>query len=208
MVHRAPDSPALRRRNAIRIVVATLCIGAVAAITIGIVYVYRPHPTGTPVSEAVYDRATDRAARGDARLEPGTPAPSPSLAAAPSTPAAPAAKPSPRATKTTTAPGCGSYSGNRRTACNLLGSFGFSTGQMSALDQLWDHESGWNHRAENPSSGAYGIPQALPGSKMGSVAADWRTNPVTQITWGLGYIKDRYGTPAAAWSFWQANNWY
>jgi hypothetical protein len=79
---------------------------------------------------------------------------------------------------------------------------------MPALDQLWAHESGWNQFAENPSSGAYGIPQALPGSKMVSAGADWRTNPATQITWGLGYIRDRYGSPSAAWSFWQANNWY
>jgi hypothetical protein len=103
---------------------------------------------------------------------------------------------------------CRRYSGNQRTACALLPKFGFPIGEMSALVPLWNHESGWNHRAENPSSGAYGIPQALPGSKMGSVASDWRTNPATQIRWGLGYIKGRYGSPSGAWSFWQANGWY
>jgi hypothetical protein len=79
---------------------------------------------------------------------------------------------------------------------------------MSPLVQMWDRESGWNPSADNPSSGAYGIPQALPASKMASAGADWQTNPTTQIKWGLGYIKATYGTPSAAWVFWQAHNWY
>jgi hypothetical protein len=63
-------------------------------------------------------------------------------------------------------------------------------------------------QGHNESSGAYGIPQALPGSKMGTVASDWRTNPATQIKWGLGYIKSRYGSPTNAWNFWLSHNWY
>jgi hypothetical protein len=85
---------------------------------------------------------------------------------------------------------------------------GWGSGQFSCLVSLWNRESRWNYRAYNPSSGAYGIPQALPGSKMGSVAADWRTNPVTQIRWGLNYIADRYGTPCGAWGHSQATGWY
>jgi hypothetical protein len=85
---------------------------------------------------------------------------------------------------------------------------GWGSGQFSCLVSLWNKESRWNYRAQNPSSGAYGIPQALPGSKMGSIAADWRTNPVTQIRWGLNYIADRYGTPCGAWSHSQATGWY
>jgi hypothetical protein len=85
---------------------------------------------------------------------------------------------------------------------------GWGSEQYACLDRLWTKESNWNPHAENPSSGAYGIPQALPGSKMGTVAADWRTNPATQITWGLDYIEGRYGTPCAAWSHSQAVNWY
>jgi hypothetical protein len=85
---------------------------------------------------------------------------------------------------------------------------GWSSDQFSCLDKLWTKESGWNYRASNSSSGAYGIPQALPGSKMGTVADDWRTNAVTQITWGLNYIADRYGTPCGAWSHSVAHNWY
>ena len=85
---------------------------------------------------------------------------------------------------------------------------GWNSTQFTCLDLLWNKESGWNYRASNPSSGAYGIPQALPGSKMGSIAADWRVNPATQIQWGLNYIAGRYGTPCGAWSHSQATGWY
>ncbi|MEU9569204.1 transglycosylase SLT domain-containing protein [Streptomyces massasporeus] len=81
-------------------------------------------------------------------------------------------------------------------------------GQFQCFSNIVDHESDWNYKAVNPSSGAYGMFQALPGSKMSSVGADWRTNPATQIKWGLNYMNDRYGSPCEAWSFWQANNWY
>ncbi|MEU1076187.1 transglycosylase SLT domain-containing protein, partial [Streptomyces sp. NPDC005878] len=70
------------------------------------------------------------------------------------------------------------------------------------------HESGWDHTATNTSSGAYGLVQALPGSKMASAGADWKTNPATQIKWGLGYMNDRYGSPVGAWNFWQTHHWY
>ncbi len=82
---------------------------------------------------------------------------------------------------------------------------GFGIAEFPCLEKLWTKESGWNHKASNSSSGAYGIPQSLPGSKMGSVAADWRTNPATQIKWGLGYIKGRYKTPCGAWTYFQNN---
>lgn len=103
--------------------------------------------------------------------------------------------------------GCGSYSGAQATACGMLGDHGFGKDQMSCLVPMWDHESGWNTSASNP-SGAYGIPQALPGDKMAESGSDWQNNAGTQIDWGLGYIKDRYGDPCGAWSFWQANNYY
>lgn len=83
-----------------------------------------------------------------------------------------------------------------------------STAQYSCLVSLWNRESSWNHRAHNRSSGAYGIPQALPGSKMAKFGSDWRTNPKTQIIWGLGYIKGRYVTPCGAWSSFQRKGWY
>ncbi|WP_432075177.1 transglycosylase SLT domain-containing protein [Streptomyces wuyuanensis] len=80
--------------------------------------------------------------------------------------------------------------------------------QFQCFSNIVDHESSWNYRAQNPSSGAYGLVQALPGSKMASAGADWQTNPATQIKWGLNYMNDRYGSPCGAWSFWQANHWY
>lgn len=103
-----------------------------------------------------------------------------------------------------------SYSGTdpRSIARSMVAARGWGSGQFDCLDSLWQKESNWNPHAENPSSGAYGIPQALPGSKMGTVASDWRTNASTQITWGLNYIAGRYGTPCAAWSHSQAVNWY
>jgi hypothetical protein len=93
------------------------------------------------------------------------------------------------------------------TAFNLLSSYGFASSQWSCLDDLWQRESGWRYNAEN-ASGAYGIPQALPGSKMATVASDWQTDPTTQIKWGLGYIKSTYGTPCGAWSHEEADGWY
>lgn len=96
----------------------------------------------------------------------------------------------------------------RTIARALLAEFGFSESQFGCLDSLWTRESNWNVYADNPSSSAYGIPQALPGSKMSSAGADWATNPVTQIRWGLGYIEDRYGSPCGAWGHSQARGWY
>jgi hypothetical protein len=85
---------------------------------------------------------------------------------------------------------------------------GWGSTQFTCLDLLWTRESGWNYRAANPSSGAYGIPQSLPGSKMASVGANWRTDPVIQIKWGLNYIAERYGTPCGAWAHSQSTGWY
>ena len=93
-------------------------------------------------------------------------------------------------------------------AKGMLASFGWSTSQFSCLEPLWAGESGWNVAASNPSTGAYGIPQALPGSKMASAGPDWRTNAATQVRWGLTYIKGTYGSPCAAWSHAQAEGWY
>jgi hypothetical protein len=80
--------------------------------------------------------------------------------------------------------------------------------QFQCFSNIVDHESSWNYRAQNASSGAYGLVQALPGSKMSSAGADWQTNPATQIKWGLKYMDSRYDSPCGAWSFWQANKWY
>ncbi len=102
------------------------------------------------------------------------------------------------------------YSGGnpRAIAQEMLAAYGWGSDQWSCLDRLWQRESNWNPYAQNPSSGAYGIPQALPGSKMATAGADWRTNPATQIAWGLSYIKGRYGSPCGAWAHSQSVGWY
>ncbi len=93
-------------------------------------------------------------------------------------------------------------------AYRLLPAFGFNAKQQyGCLNNIWTRESNWRYNAAN-ASGAYGIPQALPGSKMASAGPNWQTNPTTQIKWGLGYIKDRYGSPCNAWAFWEGHSWY
>ena len=90
----------------------------------------------------------------------------------------------------------------------LKNKYGYGSSQFDCFNNIIMRESMWRVDATNPSSGAYGIPQALPGSKMATIASDWRTNPATQIIWGIEYMKDRYGSPCAAWSFKSANGWY
>jgi hypothetical protein len=116
---------------------------------------------------------------------------------------------------TTTLVGVQAAKGDPRAAQQIalskMASYGWdTTTQFSCLVNLWNGESGWSWSAANPSSGAYGIPQALPGWKMASAGSDWLTNPATQITWGMGYIKQVYGSPCGAWSKWQARSphWY
>jgi hypothetical protein len=93
-------------------------------------------------------------------------------------------------------------------AYNMMSSFGWSPATyFTCLDDVWTRESNWIYDAEN-ASGAYGIPQALPGYKMATAGADWQSNPATQIRWGLGYIQQVYGNPCAAWNFELANGYY
>lgn len=96
----------------------------------------------------------------------------------------------------------------RSTARAMLADFGWGADQFGCLDTLWSGESGWNYRATNPSSGAYGIPQSLPGSKMATEGDDWQTNPITQIRWGLRYIERSYGSPCSASSAKAGKGWY
>jgi hypothetical protein len=103
---------------------------------------------------------------------------------------------------------CAQYEGNRAIGCALMLQWGFGLEQMPCLDKMWTKESNWRTTAENPVSHSYGIPQALPADKLSKYGSDWRTNPVPQIKWGLDYIKNRYGNPCGAWSFWLAHNWY
>jgi len=104
-----------------------------------------------------------------------------------------------------TAPSTGT---NRGIGRKMAAAHGWTGTQWDCLNNLWQKESGWSTRSSNSSGSAWGIPQALPGSKMRSAGTDWRTNPVTQIKWGIGYIDNRYGSACKAWGHWQSQNWY
>jgi hypothetical protein len=128
-------------------------------------------------------------------------------AAQPSAAARPAA--TPQATPTAAMQAAPVASGSaQQIAEQTLSQYGWSSDQFSCLEPLWAHESGWSVTAENPGSGAYGIPQAMPGSEMASAGANWQTDAATQIRWGLTYIKDRYGSPCGAWAHEESDGWY
>ncbi len=118
-------------------------------------------------------------------------------------------KPKPKPTAAT-APGAGVPDPGtaQAIAYDMVMARGWGQSEFDCLVALWNKESHWNVYAHNKSSGAYGIPQALPGEKMASAGADWATNPATQITWGLGYIAGRYGSPCVAWGYSQSRGWY
>ena len=97
---------------------------------------------------------------------------------------------------------------NRALGQEMAAAYGWTGDQWACLDALWARESGWSHTSHNNSSGAHGIPQALPGSKMATFGADWATNPATQIAWGLSYIQGRYATPCGGWAHFQQKGWY
>lgn len=204
-----PRNPVLRALtvHSRKIALGVLCAGLLGVAAHQLTASPEPAPVAADLTAA---RATalDDTSRDYLRAATSAvPAPTPS--AAPKPKAKPKPKPVVKRTATAATPAsCKAYTGNKLTACKLLPSFGFGYSQMSPLVKLWQHESGWNHRAENGGSGAYGIPQALPGSKMAKFGDDWKTNPATQIKWGLDYIKNRYDTPAGAWKHFQDNSWY
>ena len=125
------------------------------------------------------------------------------------TAAPPPPPPKPVAAKTNPAPNVTPDPGSAQAeAWNQVQARGWGQDQFNCLVSLWQKESNWRVNANNSSSGAYGIPQSLPGSKMASAGADWETNPATQITWGLNYISDRYSNPCGAWGKSQSSGWY
>lgn len=126
----------------------------------------------------------------------------------PPPPPAPVASKAPTGGRAAPAAGTPNPGSAQAIAHDMVLARGWGEDQYSCLVSLWKKESGWNAFAMNKSSGAYGIPQALPGNKMASAGADWATNPATQITWGLGYITARYGTPCGAWGASQSKGWY
>ena len=176
---------------------------------------------GLPQQGTTYESAAARAAvaRAEAQKAAAAQAAAAKAAAAKAAAAKAAAQqaaqqqaPQQQATQQQTAaqqPATSAPSGSpQQIAEQMLSQFGWSSGQFSCLQPLWALESGWNIYASNPSSGAYGIPQALPGSKMASAGPDWQGDAATQIRWGLTYIQGTYGSPCAAWSHEEADGWY
>lgn len=162
--------------------------------------------TPAQLQQALEQRALDQlgASRSKVRVPAaGTPLVTPPAPAAP--PPAPA--PAPAAAAAPSADSAASAA-SLDIARGLSAAHRWNDTQFSCLDQLWQRESRWRVTAVNTHSGAYGIPQALPGSRMAKAGADWRTNPATQIQWGLTYISERYGTPCAAWSHSRRYSWY
>jgi hypothetical protein len=148
------------------------------------------------------DHEVEAVREGFKVVELPKPEPKPEVVAEPSTGGgAAAAAPAPQAAPAS--PGSA-----QAIAHDMVLARGWGEGEFNCLVSLWNKESGWNVYAQNPSSGAYGIPQALPGNKMASAGADWATNAATQISWGLGYISGRYGTPCGAWGHSQNVGWY
>lgn len=133
--------------------------------------------------------------------QPANPAPGSPASGTPAPPAPPV--PSPPSGAVVVDPAAA-----REYARGAIGAYGWGQDQFGCLVSLWNRESGWRADALNPSSGAYGIPQALPGDKLASAGADWRTNAATQINWGLSYIAGLYGSPCGAWDHSQRTGWY
>lgn len=194
--------PALHRRTRLAVVsagVATACAASVVALAL-------PEEPAAARTVAVADVAAAPAAPAPAAPAaadaPAAPAPAPAAAApeapAPVEQAASRSEERPALAVQDTSPAA-----VRELARSMV-----PAGQWAAFSNIISHESSWNVKATNGSSGAYGLAQALPGSKMAATGSDWKTNPETQIRWALDYMNGRYGSPNAAWSFWQNHHWY
>lgn len=161
-----------------------------------------PAESAAPADISVAPQSVEEAPAAAAPAQAAEPAPAAEpVAPAPAPVAAPAPEPAP-------AVAVNDPAGAQAYAASQLAAYGWSADQMPSLVTLWTKESDWTTTATNASSGAYGIVQSLPAEKMASSGADYLTNYRTQINWGLNYIKERYGSPAAALNFHLANNWY
>ncbi|WP_437772378.1 hypothetical protein [Arthrobacter sp. KNU40] len=230
--HRGEPARNNKSRSTLRRAASNLGTGQRMAVVAGVVAVFLGAGAATQAAGQAINtqdmtrtsesRTADHSATPSASASPkasATPTPSQAPAPAPAAvaaqaaaPAAPVAPPAPVAPAAPAAPAApvavDDPSGAQAYAASILPSYGWGQGEMSALITLWNKESDWRTTATNSSSGAYGIGQSLPAEKMASEGADWQTNYQTQIRWGLNYIKERYGSPSAAWSFHLAHNWY
>lgn len=232
--HRGEPARNKKSRSAMRRAASNLGTGQRMAVVAGVVAVFLGAGAASQaagqainaqdISRTSESRTASQAATASATASPSasatqsptasaSPTPSatstPSQAAAPAPAAVAAQAAAPVAPAAPAAPvAVDDPSAAQAYAASLLPSYGWGQGEMSALITLWNKESDWRTTATNASSGAYGIGQSLPGDKMATEGADWQTNYQTQIRWGLNYIKERYGSPSAAWSFHLAHNWY
>ncbi len=192
--------PALHRRTRLAVVsagVATACAASVVALAL-------PEEPAAARTVAVADVAAAPAAPAPAAPAPAdAPAAPAPAAAAPEAPAPVEQAASRSEERSALAVQDTSPAAVRELARSMV-----PAGQWAAFSNIISHESSWNVKATNGSSGAYGLAQALPGSKMAATGSDWKTNPETQIRWALDYMNGRYGSPNAAWSFWQNHHWY
>jgi len=157
------------------------------------------------------DAAQEESARGDAQRKADDAAAAAQAQAKAAEDAARGGSPTSRSKSRGYGPipaSCKEYAGNQAIGCAILPEFGFGLDQMPCLVPLWNKESHWNEKAHNSSTGAHGIAQALPASRMAAFGPDYLTNAATQIRWGLSYVKGRYKDACGAWSFWQAHHWY
>jgi len=169
---------------------------------------YQIRDAAASLSAARWKTAQEQAAKKAAAARAAQRAAAARAAAQATAPAQATAQPTASAQPTPSAAAPAPSGSPQQIAQAMLASFGWSSSQFSCLDPLWAHESGWSVTAYNAGSGAYGIPQALPGSRMASAGPDWQTSAATQIRWGLEYIKGTYGSPCAAWDHEQATGWY
>jgi hypothetical protein len=182
-------------------------VGGVALAVPGVASMASEPAPSAPPAQHISFRADPTGLGLDALPKPAPVAPVAKPTAAEATATANSGERASRSTSRSALPATASVGGSPQAIAQAeLASRGWG-GQFSCLNSLWSKESGWRVSASNP-SGAYGIPQSLPGSKMASAGSDWRTNPATQIAWGLDYISSTYGSPCAAWAHSRANNWY
>jgi hypothetical protein len=223
--HRAADPPRhpARKRVLVSAAAVLFAVGSASSASAAIINTDDPTPEERLAAEIVADagdaeRSWDRVAPMDSILpvheEAKAEAPKPEAAEVPEEEEPPAedtadsSESSGSGVSVDIAADCSEYSGNKAVGCTMTLDAGWDMNEVGCLISLWDRESGWNESAYNSGSGAYGIPQSLPGDKMASHGDDWETNPVTQIAWGLDYIDGRYGSPCGAWSHSESNGWY
>ncbi|MER5636793.1 transglycosylase SLT domain-containing protein [Kitasatospora sp. NPDC002227] len=197
---------AMRRRSTLVVAAAGLATAcAASAVAVALPEDHAPAKVNAAAAAPAAQTPAPQAPAAPAAPAPAAPA---AQAPAAPAPAAPAPAEQPQAASRSEERPALDVSDTSPSGVKALAKSIVPADQFAAFSNIISHESSWNIKATNASSGAYGLAQALPGSKMASQGSDWRTNPETQIRWALDYMNSRYGSPNAAWSFWQNHHWY